>query len=69
MKQAAPDAPPRKNDSHWGSSWPGKQKLGDQTAWGKLISEGQVIITAQGYVGVRAMPPRGGNEDLSVQTP
>jgi len=22
-------------------------KLGDQTAWGKLISEGQVIITAQ----------------------
>jgi len=42
-------------------------KLGDQTAWGKLISEGQVIITAHGYVGVRAMPPRGGKEDLSVE--
>ena len=41
-------------------------KLGDQVAWGKLISEGQVIITAHGYVGVRAMPPRGGKEDLSV---
>ena len=42
-------------------------KLGDQLAWGKLISEGQVIITAHGYVGVRAMPPRGGKEDLSVE--
>jgi len=42
-------------------------KLGDQNAWKKLISEGQVIITAHGYVGVRAMPPRGGKEELSVQ--
>lgn len=42
-------------------------KLGDQTAWGKLISEGQVIITAHGYVGVRAMPPKGGKKDLSVE--
>jgi len=42
-------------------------KLGDQNAWGKLISEGQEIITAHGYVGVRAMPPRGGKEDLSVE--
>jgi len=42
-------------------------RLGDQIAWGKLIGEGQVIITAHGYVGVRAMPPRGGKEDLSVE--
>jgi mono/diheme cytochrome c family protein len=42
-------------------------KLGDQSAWKKLISEGQVIITAHGYVGVRAMPPKGGNANLSVQ--
>ena len=42
-------------------------RFGDQLAWGKLISEGQVIITAHGYVGVRAMPPRGGKEDLSVE--
>ena len=41
-------------------------KLGDQNAWGKLIGSGQVIITAHCYVGVRAMPPRGGKEDLSV---
>ena len=42
-------------------------KLGDQAAWKKLIGEGQVIITAHGYVGVRAMPPKGGKEDLSVE--
>jgi cytochrome c5 len=42
-------------------------KLGDQNAWKKLIGEGQVIITAHGYVGVRAMPPRGGKEGLSVE--
>ena len=41
-------------------------KFGDQIAWRKLISEGQVIITAHGYVGVRAMPPKGGKEDLSI---
>ena len=42
-------------------------KIGDQNAWKKLISEGQIIITAHGYVGVRAMPPRGGREDISVE--
>lgn len=42
-------------------------KLGDQNAWKKLIAEGQVIITAHGYVGVRAMPPKGGKQDLSVE--
>ena len=42
-------------------------KLGDQSAWAKLIAEGQVIITAHGYVGVRAMPPKGGKEGLSVE--
>ena len=41
-------------------------KLGDHNSWKKLISEGQVIITAHGYVGVRAMPPRGGKQDLSI---
>jgi cytochrome c5 len=42
-------------------------KIGDQIAWKKLIGEGQIIITAHGYVGVRAMPPRGGKEGLSVE--
>ena len=42
-------------------------KIGDQNGWKKLIGEGQVIITAHGYVGVRAMPPKGGKESLSVE--
>lgn len=42
-------------------------KLGGQNAWKKLIGEGQVIITANGYVGVRAMPPKGGKANLSVE--
>ncbi len=35
--------------------------------WAPLIAEGQVIITAHGYVGVRAMPAKGGKHDLSVE--
>lgn len=42
-------------------------KIGDQNGWKKLIGEGQVIITAHGYVGVRAMPPKGGKDSLSVE--
>lgn len=42
-------------------------KFGDKNAWKPLIDEGQVIITAHGYVGVRAMPPKGGKADLSVE--
>ena len=42
-------------------------KFGDKNAWKPLIDEGQVIVTAHGYVGVRAMPPKGGKPDLSVE--
>jgi cytochrome c5 len=42
-------------------------QLGDAAKWAPLIAEGQVIITAHGYVGVRAMPPQGGKADLTVQ--
>lgn len=42
-------------------------KLGDKKAWKSLIAEGQVVLTAHGYVGVRAMPPKGGKDDLSVE--
>ena len=44
----------------------GAPKAGDPKAWGKLIKEGQVNLTGDGYVGVRAMPARGGKPDLSV---
>jgi len=42
-------------------------QMGDTAKWAPLIAEGQVIITAHGYVGVRAMPPKGGKPDLTVQ--
>lgn len=41
-------------------------KMGDAKAWGKLIKEGQVNLTADGYMGVRGMPARGGRADLGV---
>jgi cytochrome c5 len=42
-------------------------QLGNSAKWAPLIAEGQVILTAHGYVGVRAMPPKGGKPDLTVQ--
>lgn len=42
-------------------------KLGDKKAWGPLIKEGQEILTAHGYVGIRGMPPKGGKPDLTVR--
>jgi cytochrome c5 len=44
----------------------GAPKMGDANAWKKLIAEGQVPLTSDGYVGVRAMPPKGGKADLSL---
>lgn len=41
-------------------------KLGDAKRWAPLIREGQVVLTSHGYVGVRAMPARGGKADLSL---
>jgi cytochrome c5 len=40
-------------------------KMADKAAWGKLIKEGQGKLTADALKGVRQMPPRGGNPDLS----
>ena len=45
----------------------GAPKLGDKTKWAPLIKEGQVQLTAHGYVGIRSMPSKGGKSDLSVQ--
>ncbi|MBU3725654.1 MAG: cytochrome c5 family protein [Burkholderiaceae bacterium] len=42
-------------------------RVGDQRKWAVLIREGQARITADGYVGVRAMPARGGKPDLSIE--
>lgn len=42
-------------------------KYGDRAAWAPLIAEGQHVITAHGWVGIREMPPRGGNPDLRLE--
>ena len=42
-------------------------KFGDKAKWAPLIAEGQVILTAHAYFGVRGMPPKGGNPNLSVE--
>lgn len=42
-------------------------KLGDRVAWSPLIKEGQAVLTAHAWVGVRAMPAKGGRPDLSLE--
>lgn len=48
-------------------AFPKAPQVGNQRQWAPLIREGQVILTAHGYVGVRGMPPKGGQPDLSVE--
>ncbi len=40
---------------------------GDKKAWAPLIKEGQHVLTAHAWVGVRGMPPKGGKPDLSLE--
>jgi hypothetical protein len=35
--------------------------------WAPLIREGQAKLTADGWLGVRGMPPKGGKADLSLE--
>ena len=42
-------------------------KLGDRKAWAPLIREGQHVLTAHAWVGVRAMPAKGGRPDLALE--
>lgn len=42
-------------------------KFGDRQAWEPLIKEGQHVLTAHAWVGVRGMPARGGKADLSLE--
>jgi len=42
-------------------------KFGDKAQWAPLIAEGQVTLTAHGYVGVRGMPAKGGNPNLTIE--
>jgi cytochrome c5 len=42
-------------------------RFGDRKAWAPLIAEGQHVLTAHAWVGVRAMPAKGGREDLKLE--
>ncbi|MBN9424935.1 MAG: cytochrome c5 family protein [Burkholderiales bacterium] len=42
-------------------------KLGDRRTWAPLIAEGQTVLTAHAWVGVRGMPARGGDPDLTLE--
>lgn len=48
-------------------AFPKAPQLGNKTQWAPLIREGQVTLTAHGYVGVRTMPPKGGQPDLTLE--
>lgn len=42
-------------------------KYGDRKMWAPLIKEGQSKLTADAWIGVRAMPPQGGKPDLALE--
>ncbi len=44
----------------------GAPQVGDTKAWSKLIKEGQIPLTADGFNGVRAMPAKGGRAELTL---
>ena len=43
----------------------GAPKIGDKAAWAKLNSQGLDRLTQNAAAGIRAMPPRGGNPDVT----
>ena len=43
----------------------GAPKVGDKAAWAKHLGEGQGHVVHNAIAGLRAMPPRGGNPDLT----
>ena len=42
-------------------------QLGDREAWAPRIKAGQAVLTAHAFVGVRNMPPRGGDASLELE--
>src|SRR5574337_640791 len=42
-------------------------KRGDAQAWKPLIEEGQHVLSAHAFIGVRAMPAQGGDSELSLE--
>jgi cytochrome c5 len=45
----------------------GSPKMGDRAAWRPLIKEGQPALTAEAWIGIRKMPPRGGDDEATLE--
>lgn len=45
----------------------GSPKIGDASAWKPRIGQGEKTLIQHALTGIRGMPPRGGNADLSDQ--
>ncbi len=43
----------------------GAPKFGDKTAWAHVIAQGEKLSVEHAISGIRAMPPKGGNPDLT----
>ena len=43
----------------------GAPKVGDKAAWAKVVAAGDKLAFEHAINGIRAMPPRGGNSDLT----
>jgi cytochrome c5 len=48
-----------------GAGVAGAPKMGDAAAWRKYVAEGQKSVVADAIKGIRGMPAKGGNPDLS----
>ncbi len=49
-----------------GTGVAGAPRFGNAGDWKPLIAEGQHVLTGHAWVGVRAMPSKGGNPDLKL---
>lgn len=50
-----------------GAGVAGAPKAGEPGGWDALAKEGQAVVTAHGWVGIRGMPPQGGRADLGLE--
>ena len=48
-----------------GTGAAGAPKIGDRAAWAPHLSQGLKTLVSNAIKGIRAMPPRGGNPDLT----
>jgi len=50
-----------------GAGVAGAPKFAGEADWAHLVEEGQAVVTAHGWVGEGAMPPKGGNAELRLE--